>query len=406
MSDHRHFSRRGFLRGVGIAAGAAVGTRIAGKEWEREARAATGERSVVISVFLNGGYNALFSSADSFQGASFGVTNNNVTQLQNGLVVDRSFADVGFNAAWMGRMVSIGNRHGSTDHGTAQRNNFSDGARSFPLRLAAAIGGDAPFKAVALGNMPAGPNGAEDGVSMQRIETVNDAVNILTGGTPNTRIPARNIAAEGLTRANAMSGGAIGRNKESLVSYKDGYATQIDALRKPVKEVNVEEIATAYNRGLNTNFGGGPDGMRSKALAAELMIRAGANFIYMQDGGWDTHGDRDGSNVRGMMRGRILPALKILTDRIAADPELDAMNITLMIHGDFARSLPGSDHAAGTMATILSKNTVQGTTGRLTGQVGFPPANGRQEQLWSYLAALSKVDSNPFGANPYTRLVK
>ena len=299
MSDHRQFSRRGFLKGLGVAAGAAVGTRIAGKEWEQEARAATAEPTTVISVFLNGGYNALFGSADSFQGNSFGVTGGNIISLGNNLVVDSVFQPIiggangnGLNPSqtfWRSRLVSMGNRHGSTDHGTAQRNNFTDGATSLPLQLAAAIGGDASFKAVALGDMPAGPNGAVDGVSMQRLQNVSDAQTILTGGQPNFNVPARNVAAEALTRANTMSGAAIERNKESLVTFKDGYATQIDALRKPVQRVDVGAIRQAYgNTNENAGFGGGLGGMNAKMAAAEMLMRAGANFIYLRDNGRDT----------------------------------------------------------------------------------------------------------------------
>jgi len=34
-------------------------------------------------------------------------------------------------------------------------------------------------------------------------------------------------------------------------------------------------------------------------------------------------------------------------DRLANDPDLQAMNISVIIHGDFVRSVPNSDHGSG-----------------------------------------------------------
>jgi hypothetical protein len=405
MSDNRNFSRRGFLKGVGVAAGAMVGTRLAGSGLIVPAHAATTGKAAVISIFLDGGFNALFGSADSFRNAAFGVTDNNIKDLGNGLMVDASQNSIGsLNNFALTHMAAIGDRHGSSDHGTAQRNNFSDGARSFPIQLAAAIGGDAAFKAVALGSMPPGPSTAESGVSLQLLRTVGDAVTALGGGAPNFNIPARNVTASGLEKANAMSGGAIGKNATSMVNFKNGFETQIDSLRKPVKPIDIPGIVQAYSavagNGQVTQTSN-LNSMKARMAAAELMIRSGTNVVTIRDGGWDTHGDRDGTTVRNKMSQNILPSVKLFLERMTTDPDLQAMNISIIIHGDFHRSLPGSDHGSGVTSLVMGPNVKVGTTGKVSANVALPPGTGGGKETWSYLAAISKVQNNPFGANPH-----
>jgi hypothetical protein len=82
------------------------------------------------------------------------------------------------------------------------------------------------------------------------------------------------------------------------------------------------------------------------------MIEAGANVVIAVDGGWDTHNDRTGASVRGKMNNNILPGLRTLMTRMMADP---TKNVTAVIFGDFARSLPNSDHANGTSATVIDR---------------------------------------------------
>src|SRR5947209_8471873 len=80
------FSRRRLLQAAAVTAGSVAGSRL----WSgSRAAAASTEKSAVVLVFLDGGYNALFSSADSFLGAAtFGVAPGNVRALGNGLAVD------------------------------------------------------------------------------------------------------------------------------------------------------------------------------------------------------------------------------------------------------------------------------------------------------------------------------
>jgi hypothetical protein len=385
-------SRRGFLQGVAVGAGA-LATR-------RASAAAQPGKAAIVSVYLDGGFNALFSSADSFkQAGTFGVTGDSaMTGLGNGLFVDaQTFGTLGAFAK--GHMSAIGNRHGSSAHAVAQINNYGDGARCFALQLAGAIGGTAAFKAAAMGTLPPGPTGSENGVSLQLLRTVGDAVTALGLGAPDENLPARNVAAEALQRASAMSGAAVEKSPKSLLPTVDGFSTQVDSLRKPVEPLDVDGILQAYPGRVQANAS--LNNMNAKFAAAELMIRGGTNVVTMRDTGWDTHGDRNGQTARNMMSQRILPPLKTFLDRVSETPDLKAMNITVIIHGDFARSLPGSDHASGCTALVIGPNVKVGTTGRMSGSVALPPGTGAGKEMWAYLAALAKVPENPFGKSPH-----
>jgi uncharacterized protein (DUF1501 family) len=137
----------------------------------------------------------------------------------------------------------------------------------------------------------------------------------------------------------------------------------------------------------------------SKFVAAELMVRAGANVVVLSDGGWDTHDDVDGTTVRNKMTSYVLGPMNTFISRMVADT---TRNVTLCIMGDFARSLPGSDHQPNLTATVIGRNVKQGTTGRtIPGTVGLPPGTPSIPGLWAYLAAVAKVPGAPFGANPH-----
>ena len=107
------------------------------------------------------------------------------------------------------------------------------------------------------------------------------------------------------------------------------------------------------------------------------------------------------------MSQRIVPPINTFLSRLVTVGDLSGRNVILMIHGDFARSLPGSDHAAGTTSTVFATYAQTGTTGRVTGNVGYPPAVGRMREVWSGIAGLAKLPTNPFGgANPHAALVR
>src|SRR6266498_4886973 len=106
MTD-RTITRRTVLQG-----GAALTGAIALGNWrEGEARQSK-ERPTLIVFWLNGGPAGLFNSADSFlRSGSFGVTENNVRHLGNGLHVDAGSLGALPSAA-TSHMASINFHHG------------------------------------------------------------------------------------------------------------------------------------------------------------------------------------------------------------------------------------------------------------------------------------------------------
>jgi hypothetical protein len=386
------------LKGLTALAGAAVAPRLVGGRWITEASAAPSTKSATVSIYFEGGFNALFASADSFASSNaFGVTSSNVKNLGNGLVVDA--ATMGSLGDWaIGHMAAIGNRHGATDHPSAQRNNFSDGSQSYLVQLAAAIGGNAAFKAVALGGLPvAGPSTAAGGVSLQLLRSMEDVSTALGVGPIDFKRPARSVSAIAIARSRQMSANAIAANPTSLSFAKDAYDTDIDSLGKAPIAVDVAKIAQAYG----ARSGGTLDSIPAKLAAAELMLRSGTNVVTMSDTGWDTHGDSTGTTVRRRMTSEVLPSLKTFLARLRSDPELAAMNVSVILHGDFARSLPISDHAPALSALVIGPSVKVGTTGRVTPKVTLEGTPGASREMWAYLAALAKVPQNPFGANPH-----
>jgi len=389
-------SRRSWLQGFGMLTGAAIGGRFIG-----EAKAApTTTKSAVVSIYLEGGFNALFTSADSFAGnGTFGVSSSNAQTVGNGLVVDAK--SIGTLGDWaLGHMAAIGNNHGLSAHPAAQASNFGDGTQSYVVQLAAAIGGAAAFKAVALGDLPPGSAPAINGTSLQLLRSMDDVATAL-GLNADANAPGRAATAKALSRARQMSAPALGTNPRSLSFAKDAYDTDVDSLSKPPISVDLGKIAGAYN----TSSGGSLDLVPAKLAAAELMLRAGTNVISLQDHGWDSHGDRGGSTVRAKMSQAILPALKTFLGRLRSEPELAAQNVTVMIHGDFARSLPGSDHASCLSALVIGPHVKVGTTGKVSADVRLDPNTGGSREMWAYLAAVAQVAQNPFGNNPHALVV-
>lgn len=403
MSENfSRFSRRRILQGAaalaGVAAASRIDARIPAGSILPTAFGQTGpEKSVVLMVFLRGGYNALFCSADSFMNRSFGVTGTNVMDLGNGLIVDRpTYGTMPLIARQ--HMATIGVRHGLTSHGAARSTTVMYQNQSAPLLLASAIGGTASIKAAVLGSMIDGNHNAVNGVSMQRITDTGSTIAAL-GGITDPTLPDREIGANGLMASRSMSELGMAKNPSSLRSMDEGFPAAIATLQEPVKQFNVAEAAQAYGLNANTTR---VSTFTEQMLAAELMVHSGANFIVAQNGGWDTHGDRSGATVRTKMNNTILPGLNVFLNRMM---NLPGYNVTTVIMGEFARSLPGSDHAPTLSATVIGKNVKVGTTGRMDANVRLPTGTPSVPGLWAYLASISKVSSNPFGNNPHSSLV-
>ncbi|HYX34490.1 MAG TPA: twin-arginine translocation signal domain-containing protein [Oligoflexus sp.] len=398
-----NISRRDLIKLTAGTTGAmAIGGMVPGI-MTPEALAQSATQSAVLVVFLPGGYNALFSSADSFSGAgTFGVTAANMLNLGGGLVVDNSFNTLGAFAK--ANMASVGVAHGIAAHGGAKTAQFSVNNLSPVLSLAAGMGGSGSIKAANVGaEMVPGPQTAVSGTSLQQITDMKSTIDALGGGAPDPTMPKREIAAKGITAAEIMSLQRLQGNPESLSSMTNGYKAAFDTLSKAAQPFNAQELMTAY--GLT---GTAVTDMRAKFAAAELMIRSGANVVTASAGGglsWDTHGDTSGARARQKFIAEIMPGLKVFTDRMVTATS----NVTVVIFGDFARSLPGSDHASVTSATVIGPNVKLGTTGKVDANVGLPAGTPGVNGLWGLVSALAKAPTSVvqgFGGNPHTAISK
>jgi Protein of unknown function (DUF1501) len=404
MKNYGKFSRRALLQGTAAVAGGLAASKLTGSGLLTSTAHAqvAGEKAAVLCCFLTGGFNAVFNSADSFRPAgTFGVTGDAIMRaVGNGLVVDAAtFGTLSTYA--LGHMATVGVNHGISAHGPARTADVSDGTRAYYLKLALAMGGDAAIKAASMGGgLPAGPRPAEGDVSLQQINDMASTIQALGGADPLNL--SRGIGANALAAAQAMSGGLIAGSPKMLTSYKEGVAASVATLQKPVVTFNQAEFNTAYALAGSTTV----NDFKSQIAGAELMIRAGANFVYTSDGGWDSHGDTTATNVRNQMNGRILPPLKTFITRMLEGAEAANRNVVVVIMGDFARSLPGSDHATCMAATVIGKYVKVGTTGKMTANVGLAGGSPSTAGLWSYLAAAAKLPaSNPLGANQHPSIL-
>jgi hypothetical protein len=293
----------------------------------------------------------------------------------------------------------VGVKHGLSSHEAAQDHCFTAGNSNAALKLAAAMGGEGAIKCVQLGGagIPGGRD-PENGVSLQTINDLGSTIAAL-GGITDPTVPDRAIAERAIGASRFMSTKTLAVSPRMTRTLGEGYGAAVETLQRPVKVYDYVALSNAYGFSPNvtavTNF-------TTQIAAAEVMIEAGANVCCAVNGGWDSHGDRDGRAVRGMMTERILPALRVFISRMVADP---TRNVNVMIVGDFSRSLPGSDHAAGVSATVIGKNVRVGTTGRVNGDVQLTAGTPQGLGLWAYLARLVNLPFQPFGTNPHTGLV-
>ncbi len=393
-------NRRNLLKGVAASAGLAMGSRAMGP-WVPQAHAEGGEKSALLVIYFGGGYNSFFCSANSFlRDNTFGVTASNVTDLGNDLVVDKG--SLGSMSPWAkSHMASIGVRHGISAHEAAQSSNLFDGKRNYAIALAAAMGGDAPIKCAAIHTFtPEAPRPAIGNVSLQLITDLKAVIRTLGGGPADPETPGRDVAALALEKARAMSARSIDRNPKSMANYNDGFSTGVDTLKTPLQPFNFDQLAQQYT-GKATGNGLNTLDFTTRLVGAEMMIRAGANVVTIDEGGWDVHGFPAGNRERDDWARYIGAPITKFVERTQTDPLLKSMNIVVTILGDFARSLPNSDHQSNLTNTVIGKYVKVGTTGKVNEGVGLPAGCPGQLQYWAYLAEALKVKNNPFGANPH-----
>lgn len=403
-----NLSRRSLLKAGLAGAGALIGTRLAGPGLMGIARAAAPKPTTLVVVYFNGGLNAIFTGADAFlnrpNGPNFGVTNGNMTQLGgSNLFIDNTMRDA-IPMALRGNVASVGIRHGTSDHGNAQQSLFMSGTQSAPLMLADAIGGTGAIKAAVVGGdrlpndvMPNPVNG----VSLQPVRDMQATIETIVGAEAAPNKADRPGSAKGIRRAGSMSKTAIAKSPVSLQSVDQGVQAAVTTLEKPIPPFDQAEFNTAWDlNGTNINS------FKSKMAAAELMVRGGANFVLAQDGGWDTHGDSDGNNVRNMVSDRIAPGINLFLQRMLTGPGADERNVMLAVVGDFHRSLNGSDHASAVSALVVGPNIKNGSTGRTDANVGMAAGTPAIAGFWQFMGAASRLSANPFGANPHANLLR
>jgi hypothetical protein len=389
------FSRRGFLKALAVATGAAAGTRLAGGSFIGNALAATEPTSVVMIHFI-GGYNALWSSAAPLAG-TFGVTAGNYTDLGNGVSMDNLLVNA-LSPFARQHVATIGVNHGQSSHPGARRSLWADGAsKCFGHELAAAIGGTSPNKALIAGAQDLKgdrPEAATNGVAFQRVLDMKTYLDSIGAAGPGPRDPDRAITLSGVGNAQKMSKSALDASPSSLLGLRQGYDDAVATLKQPPASFDLAPLQTAYGLGAASNV----QSFKSKMAAAELFVRTGANVVSIFEPGWDSHGDNNGSEVRGMMAPMMAPLKTFLDRMVTADA---GRNVVVCMMGDFSRSLPGSNHQPNLSATVIGKYVQRGTTGRVNADVALPAGTPGSTGLWAYLAAAAKTPTAPFGANPH-----
>lgn len=381
------------------------------------------ERSALIAIFLQGGFNALFGGSDAFVripngSPKFGVSPDTLRDLGNSVVVDKE--TFGTLPDWaLGHMANIGVRHNITDHVQAQYAGWTYENRSAAVHLAAALGESTSVPLAMMGgNRILGARGVESGVSFQNVYDIGSVLRVL-GARTSGEGPRRELVGRIFGNTAQASQRFFDQNPNTAADLQQSYQTSASVLARPSSGFNYDEVAAAY--GLpkleNGEYATELRSFASKMAGAELAVRTGTNVAAIIDDGtesgaiWDTHFVTDGSVDRNLMKGHVLTPLRTLLSRMQTWSDL---NCVVAIFGDFARTLPFSDHAASFVATVFGKYVKLGTTGRM--QVMFdtrgnprgdlPASTPGIAQFWAYLSAVLKVPGQPFGKNPHQLIVR
>lgn len=430
MKHDPQLTRRGLLKAFAAAGGATAGARLLGP-LVPDALAAP-EPSHFVHIYFNGGLNALFAGcADKYLSAgTFGVTNTNIVRLgaSSPIYTDKAtFGTFALDAAGKPKFAhdhwaAIGMRHGNALHTTPQNQNsggeraiLRDGGNCYLNELAYYMGGDSAFKAVYFGDRaPAYQNQpAFQGVPLQRIVNLADAIKAAGSDTPDPSAPNRALAGSALESSEEMSQRQITTNPGRLTPLTDAYDSAVASLRKPApKPVTLAELNTAYALGGATAV----DSYASMLAGAELMIRAaGTNVVNICDFGlasWDFHQTGSGGSLNGFYSrnkflgtggfgaNRITP-IRTFLDRMLNSPD---RNVVVVLSGELVR-LPSGDHGDGTVAVMLGKNVKQGVSFPVSNQSRFAAGTPGVKAFWAAAAAALKVPGQPFGANPHAALI-
>lgn len=410
-------SRRSLLKGALATGGAAIGSRIAGPVIG-EALAAP-EPSHFVHIFFNGGLNALFAgNADKFlTGNVFDVTSSNIKEIGNGVFTDAATFGT-FPQIALDHWAAIGMKHGSALHTTPQNRRsggeraiLRDGADSNLTKLAAAMGGDSPFKAVYFGDRaPAYEEQPSfDGVALERVTSLTDALKTLGATAPNPNAPSRELTAVGLETSHEISRRNMELSPVRLGPLGDAYKAAVAALQKPPpKPVTFDEIDQAYGLGGSSDV----DSFEAMLAGAEIMIRAAnTNVINVTDFGlasWDFHQVSGGKSRNGFFsrrkllgegsfKGNRIASIRTFLERMLT---LEGHNVVVAISGELVR-LTNGDHGDGTVAAVFGKRMKKGVSFGVDERSRFPSGTPTPKGFWAAMAQACGVSGQPFGPNPH-----
>jgi hypothetical protein len=405
-------SRRAVLQSSAATAAAAL--------LPRRVLAAPGtERSALVAIFLQGGFNSFFNAAEPFLkippgGPGFGVTANNVTPVGDHMVDAETFGTL---SPWaLSHMANIGVRHNIVNHVEAVRADWTYEGRSAAVHLAAALGPSpsVPCALVGTGSPPGAP-GTEAGVAFQSVTDMGSVLRLI-GAQTRPQDPSRQLMGRVLQATQRAAGTFFDDNASTVGELENAFSTTASVLAQPSQQVDFDELALAYGLTGASGPSTAIESFASKVAAAELLIRTGTHVAAIVDNGsesggtWDTHFVLDGSADRQLMKGHVLKPLKTLLTRMETWTDLNAV---VVIFGDFARTLPLSDHAASLVPAVFGRYVKQGSTGRMsvsfdtqgTPRSDLPADTPGIPELWAYLAAVLKVPGRPFGTNPHQLIV-
>lgn len=413
------FSRRGLLKGaLGIGA-AAAGARVLGP-LVGEAHAAE-ETSHFVHVFFHGGLNALFTGCAQELRGRFSVTDSNMVAIGNGVSTDKATFGTLPKIA-LDHWAAIGFRHGDANHTVPENRNgggemavVRNGSNNYLTQLAAAMGGDSTFKAVLLGRRSSDYGvyaqwPAVNGVTLQRISNLRDALGAVGAKAPDPNEPDRLKLAKTLEAAEAISARQIATNPERLETLGASYDAAAATLKKPLPPpVTFDEVDRAYGLGGRTAIvPGGSTSFAAQFALAEIMIRAaGTNVVHISDFEpmWDFDANVNGPRSRDRFLGsgtygRLAPLRTFLSRML----DFPGKNVVVAVSGEFVREVNGHGHGAGVVAAVYGKNVKRGVAFPVNNSARFASGAPGTKAFWAGIAAACKVQGQPFGANPYSLL--
>jgi hypothetical protein len=412
-------SRRGLLKGALSVGAAAAGARIVGPYVG--SAAAAEETNHFVHIFFHGGLNAVFAGcAKILEGKFPGVTMQPVTPNSQVVTCARTFAT--FPQFAREHWAAIGMRHGDANHTVPENRNgggemavIKNGSNNYLTQLAAAMGGDSAFKAVLFGRRSQdygvyAPWPAVNGVSLQRIANIRDALSAVGAETPDPNAPDRGRIAATLEAAEDISARQIATNPGRLGPLTESYQAAVASLRKPLPPpVTFAEVDKAYGLGGRSAIvPGAATSFAAQLAGAEIMIRAaGSNVIHLSDFEpmWDFDAPVNFARSRDRFLGegtygRLAP-IRTFLDRMLNFP---GKNVVVAISGEFVRETTGHGHGAGVVAAVFGKNVKQGLSFPVNNIAKFAPDTPTPKGFWAGIAAACRVQGQPFGANPHALL--